>query len=123
MDDKRVSEWELAELNPGKQFLPDFKLSGSKYVLTYPISDDKNVTDVGAPGMKLLELVADIRGVSSVRISTTELRVFKFASHKWEELTPKIREAFKQVYGNDIEFQAENTVILAIRRLRIKLSN
>ncbi len=117
----RVNEWELSDLNPGKQFLTDFDLSHGSYVRTAPL-DEKEQKEVGEKGSQLAVLVMGIHGVNSVRISKGELRVYKLATHSWDELSPLIRDAFESVYGK-IAFQKENPILLTWRRVKVILKS
>lgn len=122
MNEKRVNEWELSGLNPGKQFLTDFELAGCGHVHSTPI-EESEVEEIGANAVRLANIVANIHGVDQARVSRKELRVFKSPTHTWEELTPLIRNAFKEVYGENIAFSYENQLVLMIRRLRVELKS
>src|SRR3989344_7789644 len=122
MNEKRVNEWELSGLNPGKQFLTDFELAGCAHVHSTPI-EESEVDEIGADAFRLADIVAKIHGVDQARVSRKELRVFKLPTHTWEELTPLIRKAFKEVYGENIAFSYENQLVLWIRRLRVELKS
>lgn len=124
MNDKRVNEWELSSLNPGKQFLTDFELSECGHVHSTLIDGtDENIKEIGPDAIRLANTVAKIHGIDQARVSRKELRVFKLPTHTWEELTPLIRNAFKEVYGENIEFSYENQLVLWIRRLRVELKS
>lgn len=123
MNEKRVNEWELSGLNPGKQFLTDFVVSlDSDHVYKSELFE-KERKAIGELGCKLADLVLDIHGVDVIKVSENELRVFKLPTHTWEELTPLIRKAFKEVYGENIKFSYQNRLVLMIRRLRVELKS
>ena len=120
--DLRVNEWELSGLNPGKQFLTDFELAGCAHVHSTPI-EESDVEEIGADAFRLANIVSKIHGVDQARVSRKELRVFKLPTHTWEELTPLIRKAFKEVYGENIKFSYQNRLVLMVRRLRVELKS
>lgn len=120
MATKIVSEREVPMLNPEKRFFPDFPICKDRGIAHTSYSYRK-VADVGKEGVALVEAVLAVPGVYDLTISDNELRVAKYHSHSWEEITPQIREAFKKVFGDDIVFPDENRLVLMIRRTRVAL--
>jgi hypothetical protein len=117
----RVHEFEESAINPSKVFEPDFNLVECHHIHTSKNLTSKDVVEIGEKAFELVKLLDGIHGIRYTSISKLELRVFKLSTHKWEELTPLVRNAFRQVYGQDIVFQKENAGILAYRRLKAKI--
>jgi hypothetical protein len=118
----RVSEYEVADLNPVKQFMPDAPICLDRGLYKTPLTFEQ-AAQIGEKGARLCAIVADIKGVSCVKISKGELRVFKYDAYNWDELSKPVRQAFRDVFGKDVVFVKENPVIVALRRLRVQLKS
>lgn len=116
MNKKRISEVEDSGPNPAMSFLPVFEICKDGAV--HGNYTFKNVNDVGAKGVELVEAVLKIEGVKTLSISKYELRVFKHRAFEWCEIAPAVRSAFKEIFGTDIEFVTENVITLRIKRLK-----
>lgn len=116
----RVEELEDSKYNPVKYFHPGFDLALCRHVHNSPLVTEDN--DLGEKAVKLVNLVTKIDGVSGVTVSKLELRVSKKPPYSWDELSESVRAAFREVYGQNIVFQLENPIILAARRLKVKIN-